>query len=103
MPISYHRGSMDSLDETPRVVENLPMHARNHHALANKRKISAVIFDYGEVLCRPPSLEHLARMAEEFHMRWEHFSSADIASRTSYASGDLGADAYGSHLAESAG
>src|SRR5205814_5126926 len=78
MPISYHKGSRDSLDETPRVVQNLPMDARNHHALANKRKISAVIFDYGEVLCCPPSLEHLARMAEVFHMRGEEFFPAYI-------------------------
>src|SRR5439155_209261 len=80
MPISYHRGSRDSLDETPRVVQNLAMDARNHHRVANQRKISAVIFDYGEVLCCPPSLEHLARMAEVFHMRREEFFPAYIAS-----------------------
>src|SRR5439155_21835522 len=78
--LSLHDALPISLDETPRVVQNLPMHARNHQALANKRKISAVIFDYGEVLCRPPSLEHLARMAEVFHMRGEQFRSEEHTS-----------------------
>ena len=91
------------MDETPRVVQNLPMDARNHQALANKRKISAVIFDYGEVLCRPPSLEHLARMAEVFHMRGEEFFPAYIASRNPYDGGDISAQEYWRQFAESAG
>src|SRR2546423_15612774 len=103
MPISYHRGSRDSLDETPRVVQNLAMDARNHHRVANQRKISAVIFDYGEVLCCPPSLEHLARMAEVFHMRGEEFFPAYIASRNPYDGGDFGAPEYWRQFPYSAG
>src|SRR5438477_4726258 len=103
MPISYHRGSRDSLDETPRVVQNLAMDARNHHRVANQRKISAVIFDYGEVLCCPPSLEHLARIAEVFHMRREEFFPPYIASRHPYDGGDIGADDYCRQFVESAG
>jgi len=79
------------------------MHAGNHHGLANKRKINAVILDYGEVLCCPPSLEHLARMAEVFHMRREEFFPAYIASRNPYDGGDIGADEYWRQFAESAG
>src|SRR5437762_12769352 len=79
------------------------MDARNHPAHVNKRKISAVIFDYGEVLCWPPSLEHLARMAEVFHMRGEEFFPAYIASRNPYDGGDIGAHEYWRQFAESAG
>jgi putative hydrolase of the HAD superfamily len=70
---------------------------------AHPRTISAVIFDYGEVLCHPPSHEHLARMTAVFGIRREKFLPVCIASRNPYDRRDISADEYWRRFAESAG
>jgi putative hydrolase of the HAD superfamily len=79
------------------------MDAGNRGSRAHPRAISAVIFDYGEVLCHPPSPEHLARMATVFRIPPEQLLSVYIASRNPYDRGDISAEEYWRHFAESAG
>ena len=79
------------------------MNTGNHDMHSGRRRISAVILDYGEVLCHPPSPEHLARMAAVFRIPRQEFLSAYAASRNLYDRGDVGADEYWRNFAESAG
>jgi FMN phosphatase YigB (HAD superfamily) len=79
------------------------MDAGSHSFPAHLRNISAVIFDYGEVLCHPPSNEHLARMAGAFRIPREEFLSVYVASQNPYDRGDVRAEEYWRRFAESAG
>jgi putative hydrolase of the HAD superfamily len=70
---------------------------------SNPSKIKAVILDYGEVLCYPPSAEEMGRMAAPFGMAPVPFRQLWNRDRLFYDRGDLSPEAYWSALAESAG
>jgi len=57
----------------------------------------------GEVICRPPSTEHLGRMATLFRIPREQFLPIYVASRNPYDSGDVSAEEYWRQFAKSAG
>jgi putative hydrolase of the HAD superfamily len=62
--------------------------------------IRAVIFDYGEVLCYPPTAEEIERMASIFEVSPEVFREFYDRSRLSYDRGDFTAASYWSRFAE---
>jgi putative hydrolase of the HAD superfamily len=72
----------------------------DHH---NQLNVSAVIFDYGEVLCHRPSLAEHARLAGFFGMDVERFPALWERNRGPFDRGDLTAEAYWSMLAADAG
>jgi putative hydrolase of the HAD superfamily len=72
-------------------------------ARANFSNIRAVILDYGEVLCYPPTAQEMARMAGLFRMEPAPFRQLWDRNRLLYDRGDLSPEAYWSTLAKDAG
>jgi putative hydrolase of the HAD superfamily len=70
---------------------------------SNPSKIKAVILDYGEVLCYPPSTEEMGRMAAPFGMDPVPFRKLWDRDRLRYDRGDLSPEAYWSGLTKDAG
>ncbi|MFZ1011436.1 MAG: HAD family phosphatase [Candidatus Sulfotelmatobacter sp.] len=66
-------------------------------------KITAVILDYGEVLCHRPSDEEFHRLAKVFGVDGKSFQKLWDKNRGAFDRGDLTAQAYWSALAEDAG
>jgi putative hydrolase of the HAD superfamily len=66
-------------------------------------KIKAVILDYGEVLCYPPTAEEMGRMAAPFGMDAVSFRKLWDRDRLRYDSGELSPEAYWSLVAEATG
>jgi len=64
--------------------------------------ISAVIFDYGQVLARSATREDFGRMAQMFNVSFEVFYTLWEASRDTYDRGDLTAEEYWLKLAAQA-
>jgi putative hydrolase of the HAD superfamily len=64
--------------------------------------INAVILDYGEVLCYPPTAEHWGRMASIFKVDPALFRQLWSRNRIRYDRGDLSYEAYWSEIAEEA-
>ena len=62
--------------------------------LTGRREISAVILDYGEVLCSPPSPDAIAGMAGVLGIDAQNFLAIYRSSRNPYDRGDLTAHAY---------
>ena len=75
---------------------------RNSH-LASSQTISAVILDYGEVLCHRPSPEALAEMAGIFGIDEDKFLPIYRSSRNPYDRGDFTGDTYWAEFARRAG
>lgn len=69
----------------------------------NSSKIKAVILDYGEVLCYPPTPEEWARMASVFGVDRVPFRKLWDRNRLLYDRGDLSPEAYWSAVAKDAG
>jgi putative hydrolase of the HAD superfamily len=65
--------------------------------------IRAVIFDYGEVLCHPPTPEAIGRLASVFQVSPKDFPELYMRNRGPYDRGDLTAEAYWMKLAHDAG
>jgi putative hydrolase of the HAD superfamily len=65
--------------------------------------IEAVILDYGEVLCSPPELYQIVRMAEVFNLRPDVFRSLYEKNRRLYDRGDITAQRYWELLGVDAG
>ena len=70
---------------------------------SNPSKIKAVILDYGEVLCYPPSTEEMGRMAAPFGMDPVPFRKLWDRDRLRYDRGDLSPEAYWSGVTKDAG
>ena len=70
---------------------------------ANSSKIKAVILDYGEVLCYPPTAKEWGRMAAAFGIETVRFRQLWACNRLRYDRGDLSPEAYWSALAKDAG
>jgi putative hydrolase of the HAD superfamily len=66
-------------------------------------KIKAVIFDYGEVLCYPPTAQEMGRMAALFGMDPVSFRKLWDRDRLGYDRGDLSPEAYWSGVAKDTG
>jgi putative hydrolase of the HAD superfamily len=66
-------------------------------------KISAVILDYGEVLCHRPSEEEFDRLAKVFAAEKNLFQALWDKNRGAFDRGDLTGEAYWTALAEDAG
>jgi putative hydrolase of the HAD superfamily len=66
-------------------------------------KIKAVILDYGEVLCYPPTAEEMGRMASPFGMDAVRFRKLWDRDRLRYDHGDLSPEAYWSVVAKDTG
>jgi putative hydrolase of the HAD superfamily len=66
-------------------------------------KITAVIFDYGEVLCHRPPDEEFHRLANVFGADRKSFQKLWNKNRGAFDRGDMTAQAYWSALAEDAG
>ena len=69
---------------------------------AKPGKIRAVILDYGEVLCDPPTGEEWGRMASLFNLDAEVFRQRWGRNRLVYDRGDISYEAYWSKLAKDA-
>jgi putative hydrolase of the HAD superfamily len=65
--------------------------------------IKAVILDYGEVLCYPPTAEDWKWMAGLFRVEPDRFRSLWGRNRLDYDCGSLSLETYWSQLAEAAG
>jgi len=74
---------------------------RNSH-LASSQAISAVILDYGEVLCWRPSPEALVEMARIFGIDEDKFLPIYRSSRNPYDRGDFTGDTYWAEFARQA-
>jgi putative hydrolase of the HAD superfamily len=70
---------------------------------SNSSKIKAVILDYGEVLCYPPTADEMKRMASLFGVEAGPFRKLWDRDRLGYDRGDLTPQAYWDSLAEQAG
>ena len=70
---------------------------------SNPSKIKAVILDYGEVLCYPPTAEEMGRMAAPFGMAPVPFRKLWDRDRLRYDRGDLSPEAYWSTVAKETG
>jgi putative hydrolase of the HAD superfamily len=70
---------------------------------SNPGKIKAVILDYGEVLCHPPTAEEWSRMAAVFNLDPPKFRHLWGRDRLAYDRGDMSFDAYWAKLAAEAG
>ena len=70
--------------------------------LVGVSKIRAVILDYGEVLCHPPTAEEFGRMVGVFAVDPDSFRQLWERNRGLYDRGDLTPQAYWSKLAEDA-
>jgi putative hydrolase of the HAD superfamily len=71
--------------------------------LRNSSNIKAVILDYGEVLCYPPTAAEMGRMAGLFGVDPVPFRQLWGRNRLLYDRGDLSPEAYWSALAKDAG
>jgi putative hydrolase of the HAD superfamily len=69
----------------------------------NLQQAKAVIFDYGEVLCFPPTADEIRRMAEVFGLENSQFRPLYDKNRLAYDRGDLNADQYWAAFAADAG
>jgi len=67
------------------------------------QRTKAVIFDYGEVLCFPPTAEEIRRMAEVFGLENGPFRKLYDKNRRAYDRGDLNAEQYWAAFAADAG
>src|SRR5271169_4792194 len=63
----------------------------------------AVIFDYGEVLCFPPTADEIRRMADVFGLENSQFHRLYDKNRLAYDRGDLNGDQYWAAFAADAG
>jgi len=72
-------------------------------ARSNPSTIKAVILDYGEVLCYPPTAEEMGRMAAPFGMDPVSFRKLWDRDRLRYDRGDLSPEAYWSGVANDTG
>ena len=70
---------------------------------SNPSKIKAVILDYGEVLCYPPTAQEMGRMGAPFGMDPIRFRKLWERDRLRYDRGDLSPEAYWSALAKDTG
>ncbi len=70
---------------------------------SNPSKIKAVILDYGEVLCYPPTAEEMGRLAASFGMDTVPFRKLWDCDRLAYDRGDLSPEAYWSGVAKDTG
>ena len=70
---------------------------------SNSWKIKAVILDYGEVLCYPPTAQEMGRMGARFGMDPVPFRKLWDRDRLRYDRGDLSPEAYWSGLAKETG
>jgi len=70
---------------------------------SNSSKIKAVILDYGEVLCYPPTADEMKRMASLFGVEAGPFRKLWDRDRLRYDRGDLSPQAYWESVAEQAG
>ena len=70
---------------------------------SNSSKIKAVILDYGEVLCYPPTAEEMGRMASLFGVEPGLFRKLWDRDRLLYDRGDLSPEAYWAAVAKDAG
>jgi putative hydrolase of the HAD superfamily len=70
---------------------------------SNPSKIKAVILDYGEVLCYPPTAQEMGRMGAPFGMDPVPFRKLWDRDRLRYDCGDLSPEAYWSGLAKDTG
>ena len=70
---------------------------------SNSSKIKAVILDYGEVLCYPPTAEEMGRMASLFGVEPVPFRKLWDRDRLLYDRGDLSPEAYWRSVAKDAG
>ena len=69
----------------------------------NSAAIRAVVLDYGEVLCFPPTPEEIARMARVFQLDSDRFWQIYHSSRAAYDRADFTAVDYWHHFASQAG
>ena len=69
----------------------------------NLSEVKAVIFDYGEVLCHPPTPDETTRLASFFGVGVDRLPGLWERNRGAYDRGDLTAEAYWSMLAADAG
>lgn len=69
----------------------------------NPGKIKAVILDYGEVLCHPPTAEEWSRMGAVFGLEPEKFRQLWGRDRLTYDRGDVTCEEYWSRVAGDAG
>jgi putative hydrolase of the HAD superfamily len=76
------------------------MAANGKNRLSN---LSAVIFDYGEVLCLPPTVEDLEASARVLGIPLDSFRVLWSRHRDLYDRGDLSEEAYWRRVAEDAG
>jgi len=79
--------------------ESLESEGRRHGSPENFPEIKAVIFDYGQVLVRCPTVPEFERMAKMFNVSFERFYALWDASRNVYDRGDLTAEEYWLQLA----
>ena len=70
---------------------------------SNSSKFKAVILDYGEVLCYPPTAEEIKRMANLFGVEPDPFRELWGRNRLLYDRGDLSPEAYWDSVAHDAG
>lgn len=63
----------------------------------------AVIFDYGEVLCRAPSAEEIETIAKMFDLSREQFRVLWTRNRDQFDRGDISSEVYWRKFAEDAG
>lgn len=69
----------------------------------NDKQISAVILDYGEVLCHRPSEQDFRRLIQPFGVDAKSFATLWDKNRGAFDRGDLTAETYWSMLAKDAG
>jgi putative hydrolase of the HAD superfamily len=70
---------------------------------SNPSKIKAVILDYGEVLCYPPTTEEMGRMSAAFGMAPVSFRKLWDRDRLRYDRGDVSPEEYWSRVAKDTG
>jgi len=76
----------------------MPNNSRNR-----SKDVKAVIFDYGEVLCHPPTKEETEHLASFFGIRADQLPALWERNRGPYDRGDLTPEVYWSMLAREAG
>ncbi|MFZ0318451.1 MAG: HAD family phosphatase [Candidatus Sulfotelmatobacter sp.] len=71
--------------------------------ISSEAAITAVILDYGEVLCHRPSEEEFSRLAKTFALEPNPFLALWNKNRGAFDRGDITAEIYWTMLAEDAG
>src|SRR5215831_17986426 len=89
---------MSRLQDTLEISRNMPANGRN--SLSN---LSAVIFDYGEVLCFPPTAQDVEASARILDIPLDSFRVLWSRHRDPYDRGDFSEEAYWRRLADDAG